>query len=286
MVTRHPKTRFGTLPFGKGKGRKPGPVVQFLVRIVFWCCLLVAVCGLFWGLVWGMHQVLFVRNPHFTIEHIDIRLRGRLQRSEIERRLWSAGIKKGEMNLFAISPVDVRERVEAYVLVDHARVTRRLPGTLVIEVFEREPVAQLLKRGGRLTDRTGWILPERPDEDLLELPVITGVPGLGSVPTGVRLRNDMFQAALRLLLLCKTEKYARPLDPVTIQLSAHDHVLICYVREKGTLLRDAKIIIPVRGMEAALKRMGQIVAERERVGVRTSFIDATYERNVPVRPLN
>jgi len=39
-------------------------------------------------------------------------------------------------------------------------------------------------------------------------------------------------------------------------------------------------------MEAALKRMGQIVAERERVGVRTSFIDATYERNVPVRPLN
>ncbi|NOY81042.1 MAG: FtsQ-type POTRA domain-containing protein [Kiritimatiellaeota bacterium] len=285
-MTRSRKTRFGALPFGRGRPRKPGPVMRFAVRVLFWGCFILAALGLIWGGLWGVRQLLFVRNPHFTIRLLDIRLGGGLQRSEIERRLRGAGIKLGTTNLFAVSPADIRERLEAYVLVDHVRVTRRLPDTLVIEVFEREPVAQLLRPGGRLTDRNGWILPERPDEDLLTLPVITGIRDLGRVPTGARLRNELFQAALHFLTLCKTEKYARPLDPVTIQLDARDRTLICYLREKGTFLPNAKVRVPVAGMEAALKRVGRIVAAREQAGVRTSFIDATYERNVPVRPLH
>ncbi len=63
-------------------------------------------------------------------------------------------------------------RVATHVLVASAAVERRLPGTLVVHVVEREPVA-LVQTSGRLqpTDARGRVLPIDPSR--LDLPLVS-----------------------------------------------------------------------------------------------------------------
>jgi cell division protein FtsQ len=64
-------------------------------------------------------------------------------------------------------------RVEADPLVSKARVERRLPGTLVVTVTEKVPIALVPARGGfRAYDRAGGALPLDPSRATVDLPVL------------------------------------------------------------------------------------------------------------------
>ncbi len=58
------------------------------------------------------------------------------------------------------------------VLVESARVRRQLPGTLVIEVRERKPIAFLAMPTLEPVDRWGHVLPIDPARHRLDLPVL------------------------------------------------------------------------------------------------------------------
>ena len=66
-------------------------------------------------------------------------------------------------------------RLEAHPLVKDARIRRRLPGTLVLEVQEREPVALFPSPTLEPVDEAGRILPIDPALHKLDLPIM--VPG-------------------------------------------------------------------------------------------------------------
>lgn len=58
------------------------------------------------------------------------------------------------------SMIALEKRVRAHPLVESATVERRLPGTLVVHVIERQPVAMVMQGGMlRPADATGTILP-------------------------------------------------------------------------------------------------------------------------------
>ena len=66
-------------------------------------------------------------------------------------------------------------RVQADPLVARATVERRLPGTLVVTVVEKIPVALVPARGGfRAYDRAGVALPLEPSRVAIDLPVVAG----------------------------------------------------------------------------------------------------------------
>lgn len=66
-----------------------------------------------------------------------------------------------------------RERVEEHPQVESARVSRRLPGTLVIRVNENEPVALYASGDGmRPVDQSGRELPFDPSRVEVDLPII------------------------------------------------------------------------------------------------------------------
>jgi len=261
-----------------------GPARLLVLRLLAWMVLFIAVGGIGYLLVWSARTILFVDNPHFTLEHIEIQTAGQIHPEEILRRLASAGIQKGKTNLFAIDPGNLRQRLEAYVLIDHVEILRRLPDTLVIRVFDREPVAQITRPGGRLLDPSGWVLPARNDPRTRILPVIAPIPDIDAIPTGVRIRDEMVQGALRLLLLCRTEGYNRILDIESIQIDRAGKRLFCHLRPRGTFRERSVVVLPIDGLDWALRRVRCIVRERERGRQTTSYIDATYEINVPVRP--
>ena len=68
-------------------------------------------------------------------------------------------------------------RVRAHAQVESVTVTRRLPGTLVVRVKERHPVALVDAPGGlRAVDERGRRLPLDPSRTPVDAPVVTAAP--------------------------------------------------------------------------------------------------------------
>jgi cell division protein FtsQ len=69
------------------------------------------------------------------------------------------------------------QRVEGHPQVERAIVTRRLPGTLVVEITERRPVALVASPDGlRAVDEHGRHLPLDPSRTPVDAPVVTTAP--------------------------------------------------------------------------------------------------------------
>ena len=68
-------------------------------------------------------------------------------------------------------------RIRTHAQVDSVTVTRRLPGTLVVQVRERHPVALVNAPGGlRAVDERGRRLPLDPSRTPVDAPVVTAAP--------------------------------------------------------------------------------------------------------------
>lgn len=91
------------------------------------------------------------------------------------------------LNLFEdLAPVE--RRAQSIPGVRSARVSRRLPGTLVVVVQEKVPVALVPGGGGlRLMDAAGKLLPFDPERSAPDLPVAaTAAPQIGQLLAAVR----------------------------------------------------------------------------------------------------
>ena len=61
--------------------------------------------------------------------------------------------------------------------------------------------AQLIRSGGRLIDTEAIILQSSPKRELERLPIITGIPGIGSYRAGQKLEHPMILRILEFLEL-------------------------------------------------------------------------------------
>ena len=69
------------------------------------------------------------------------------------------------------------QRVQTHPQVEHVVVTRKLPGTLVVELTERRPVALVATRDGlRAVDERGRTLPLDPSRTPVDAPIVTATP--------------------------------------------------------------------------------------------------------------
>jgi cell division protein FtsQ len=74
-----------------------------------------------------------------------------------------------------LGPLEARVRTHAQI--ESVEVSRRLPGTLVVRVTERHPVALVDGPGGlRAVDERGRRLPLDPSRTPVDAPVVTGAP--------------------------------------------------------------------------------------------------------------
>jgi cell division protein FtsQ len=107
----------------------------------------------------------------------------------------------------------MRRRVARLPAVEQVEVGRRLPGTLLVSVVEREPIALARQRNGRLVpiDLKGRALPYDPAEAAPDLPIADGADSLlarvlgvvrdtdpafyARLVTGTRVRDDILLEA-------------------------------------------------------------------------------------------
>jgi cell division protein FtsQ len=126
------------------------------------------------------------------INHMDRNIVDRVVNAELQRAADEAGAAKAPQPLVDVSAI--RRQLLQFGWVKDARVSRRLPDTLVIDIVERTPSALWQSKGQlALIDREGVVLDRVPITKMPDLPLLIG-PGanahseeldrlMGSVPS-------------------------------------------------------------------------------------------------------
>jgi cell division protein FtsQ len=109
------------------------------------------------------------------LNHMDRRLIDEVVTDELKRAADEAGAAKAPQAL--VDVVGIRQRLLRFGWIKDARVSRRLPDTLVIDVVERSPAA-LWQNSGKLAliDAEGVVLDRVPVDKMPDLPLLIG-PG-------------------------------------------------------------------------------------------------------------
>lgn len=129
-----------------------------------------------------------VGRAGFTVKSIEVVGANRID----NLRIYDIALDQKDRSMAAIDLAAVRRDLLQYGWVADARVSRRLPDTLVIDLVERTPVAVWLNRGQyTLIDDRGRLLPGVDASSVSDLPVIVG----SNAPGQMRELQDLLTAA-------------------------------------------------------------------------------------------
>jgi cell division septal protein FtsQ len=227
-----------------------------------------------------IHQI-----PALALRDYPITTDGVLTREEIQQ---TVGVTRGE-NVLAIDLPTVRDRLRLHPRIEDATVERVLPGTLRLNIREREPVARInvLSAQGLtvnyLLDESGHALlplqPSRRNREAAEaesaLPMIVGSTGTDFSPGRATALPDVL-AALRFLDAFDASEMAGLTEILSVDLSnrgvlqavtSHGSLVTFRLEEFNRQLRDWHRIWQ-RGAE-----MGHVIGT----------LDLAVSRNIPLR---
>jgi hypothetical protein len=212
---------------GGGNGWYQFGAILFLVTVL---------CGLVLVTVAGARfarKVLFSENDRFRIQSIEIE-DGRIKTEAMIREYLAYVGIAADCNLFAF---DARELVSHYLernpLARTMRIRRRLPGTLVVEIRERDPLVRMGQRGALVADREGFVF--RLSSDLHRLPVIIGDKDADLAPG--RTVQGMSRAAIEVLDACDNPRVG--LRIVGVDVSRTDYLRVHVLTSDG--IKEAKL---------------------------------------------
>jgi cell division protein FtsQ len=139
------------------------------------------------AVAWAVRRHV-VQSARFAVT--DIVVAGERQRPA-DTLLEEAGLARGA-NIFTVDLDRARARLLADPWVGAATLARRLPGTILVQVTEREVGALVVLRQAYLASRDGVIFKRFELGDPTDLPVVTGLD-----PDGVADDREGAQATLR-----------------------------------------------------------------------------------------
>jgi cell division protein FtsQ len=128
------------------------------------------VVGLSGTVAWAVRRHI-VQSPRFAVTEISVS--GQHQRT-VQALLTEADLAKG-VNVFTVDLDRARARLLADPWIQDAALGRRLPGTLLVQVVEREIGALVVLHQPYLVSRDGVIFKRFELGDPTDLPVITGL---------------------------------------------------------------------------------------------------------------
>lgn len=114
-----------------------------------------------------------VGRAGFEVKRVDLRGIHNMDRLTV----YAIAFDQHSMAMPLVDLDEVREKLLRYGWIEDARVSRRLPDTLVVDIVERRPAAVWQYQGRlRLIDASGVVLDDVTDEPGADLPLLVG-PG-------------------------------------------------------------------------------------------------------------
>ncbi len=242
--------------------------------------------------LWRGGQLLLDRliysNDTFAIRQIDVQTDGVLTAETI--RQW-ARVSTGE-NLMALDLMNVKRNLELQPPIEFVAVERVLPGTLKLNVSERDPIAQTLVSlvrpgGGEIQavydfDQDGYTMKPlnplwrvAPPSATERLPILTGVQA-GDVQLGRPTESPQIQAALRLLLEFDHSPMAGMVELKRINVSVPEVL-------QATTSQGAEVTFSLSHFDTQLRRWRLIYDQYQKWGKAIVSLDLSIANNLPVR---
>ncbi len=197
-----------------------------------------------------------VSLPVFALHRVDVRGDLNHVSGESVKLVANRGVRG---NFFTVELGKVREAFEKLPWVREARVSRRWPDTLIVELVEHEPLARW--NGSELVSAKGEVFKATVDA---ELPALSGFEGSG------REVAEAYRA------------YGKALAP----LGLHIQELNLSPRRAWRLKTDSGLEIALgrKDVEARLKRFAaQYQKISERLGAVPAYVDLRYADGFAVR---
>lgn len=242
---------------------------------------LLALTVMAWAGAQYLGGYLFRQNDLFRIRNFKIECDGEIVTSK--HVMDYAGLS-GAGNLFALNIARKRDfLLHTVPRLKAVKISRRLPGELVIEVQERVSVARLDMGGYYLSvDREGYVLGKA--ADVSHLPVISG-HGLPGLRPGSRLAGTPVMNALEVFDVCENTQVrnlckvlridVRNREALELMLADGERVMLAWTN-MGTgdaLGRDR--------LEQKLLKLAEIIKAAAARGKRVASLDMTLENNFP-----
>ncbi|CAN5364003.1 hypothetical protein BH10PSE13_BH10PSE13_18780 [soil metagenome] len=127
----------------------------------------------FFGLpgIAGQEMAALAARSGFQVAKVEVQGLKRMD----EMPVYSLALEEMDRSMLAVDLTALRRRVMTLGWVQDARVTRRLPGTLVVDIVERDPVAGW-QNGGKLSliDVNGVVLESVDGRAMPDLPLVVG----------------------------------------------------------------------------------------------------------------
>lgn len=163
--------------------------------------------GLLLVLVILIAGVLFIKSSYFTVGSVIVEGNKYVSVEEIYR---IADIP-GTINIFSLNTANIKMRLLHDLRIDEVTVSRNFPGTIVINIKERKPIAYVASNYGFLeVDKQGVVLGVFKNIKQINVPMITGT----------RLENEYVGDKIQNQAVKNIVNYLSILDEVTLnQLS-------------------------------------------------------------------
>ncbi|MET0240590.1 MAG: cell division protein FtsQ/DivIB, partial [Sphingobium sp.] len=156
------------LPFsGETLSRLLTGLVVLLSAGVLW------MVAMFFGLpgIAGQEFAAFAARSGFRVAKVEVKGVKRMD----ETRVYSEALREVDRSMVSVDLVALRGQIRRIGWVEDARVTRRLPGTLVIDIVERVPVAVWQHEAKlSLIDVNGVVLEPVDARAMPDLPLVVG----------------------------------------------------------------------------------------------------------------
>jgi cell division protein FtsQ len=243
-------------PGDAGSSASTGRIAAFL-RALAAGALVVSLSG---TVAWAVRRHI-VQSPRFAVT--DIVVTGQRHRTA-DALLEEAGLSKG-VNVFTVDLDRARALLLADPWISEATLGRRLPGTLGVQVTERELAALVVLRQTYLVSRDGIIFKRFELGDPTDLPVVTGID-----PESVAEDREGAQATLRRALDLAS-------DFEQTRLGERSPLQEIHVTSEGgfTLMVGKDALALTLGsppFRRKLEEAGRVTAELDRRGVRAQAI--------------
>jgi cell division protein FtsQ len=227
------------------------------------------------AIAWGAHRFALT-TPRFAI--VDFSVSGNRRASD-DRVVRAAGLEKGT-NVFAVELDAAERKLLQDPWIASARLTRKLPGSISIEISEREASALALLDGElHVLAKDGLPFKMLAEGDPRDLPIVTGLSGAGF---GLDRGRELERAkhALEVLRVYDSLPMARVYPPEEVHLEPEGSTILMVGRD-GIALHLGRDDWR-RKLAMAARVVGKLQAQGAEPGV--VFLDnEAHEERVVVR---
>lgn len=186
-------------------------------------------------------------SPRFSVTHIAVEGNVHVTAREI---IATSGIAEGQ-NIFRVALVESADAIRQIPWVLDARVRRRLPDQIDIEITERTPVALVLSREILFMDRTGKIVAGYDRSESTDAPFITA-RDFGPLRPGDTVRTEGIFDALEIVRLMDSTGVADSIPISEINIDDPTNIVMI-ARRSG-----ANILLGTGDLEGKLWRLARV----------------------------